>query len=337
MYLQNPEVEFNYLWGNPSSIGNRTDFSIKQSFYFPTAYGYLNQISSIKNEQSELEYRRQQKSVMLQARQVCLELIYTNALKAELSKRLVHAQSIARAYKARFDAGDANILEFNKSQLNLLNLSNQIELLEVERHAALAELTRLNGGVAIDFTGSDFQVLTIPADFETWYGQAEQGNPLLNWLKQEIEVSKKQVSLSKALSLPNIKTGYMSEKVVGQQFRGVSIGLSIPLWENKNTMKYAKANAIALESVVADNKIQFYNELKTLHSKAIVLQRNVSDYRSKLNSYNSSDLLKKALDKGEISLIEYSIELSFYYDSVNKMLEMEKELHKTWAELNQYM
>ena len=33
---KNPEAEFNYLWGNPSDIGNRTDFSIKQSFDFPT-------------------------------------------------------------------------------------------------------------------------------------------------------------------------------------------------------------------------------------------------------------------------------------------------------------
>ena len=46
--IQNPEVEFNYLWGNPSVIGNRTDFSVKQTFDFPTAYKYKNQISSKK-------------------------------------------------------------------------------------------------------------------------------------------------------------------------------------------------------------------------------------------------------------------------------------------------
>ena len=35
IYIQNPEVEFGYLWGNPSEMGNRTDFSISQSFDFP--------------------------------------------------------------------------------------------------------------------------------------------------------------------------------------------------------------------------------------------------------------------------------------------------------------
>src|SRR5690554_5758435 len=43
-YLQNPEVEYNYLWGNPTPVGNRTDFNVTQSFDFPTAYRYRNQI-----------------------------------------------------------------------------------------------------------------------------------------------------------------------------------------------------------------------------------------------------------------------------------------------------
>lgn len=337
IFLKNPEVEFNYLWGTPSAIGNRTDFSIKQSFDFPTAYGYKNQISDIKNEQTELEYRKQQKTVLLQARNICIDLIYTNALKSEYGKRLNHAQNIAKSYKLKFDAGDANVLEYNKAQLNLLNLSNKIELIEIDRTALLSELTRLNGGIAIELADSEIQSQIIPADFEQWYTQAEQSNPILNWLKQEIEISKKQVSLNKALALPKFQAGYMSETVVGQQFRGVSVGLSIPLWENKNTVKYAKANTIALEAVAADNKVQLYNQLKTLHSKAISLQSNVTEYRSKLQSFNSSDLLKKALDKGEISLIDYIMELSIYYENVNKMLELDRDMNKAVAELNCYL
>lgn len=337
IFLKNPEVEFNYLWGTPSAIGNRTDFSIKQSFDFPTAYGYKNQISDIKNEQTELEYRKQQKTVLLQARNICIDLIYTNALKSEYGKRLNHAQNIAKSYKLKFDAGDANVLEYNKAQLNLLNLSNKIELIEIDRTALLSELTRLNGGIAIELADSEIQSQIIPADFEQWYTQAEQSNPILNWLKQEIEISKKQVSLNKALSLPKVQAGYMSETVVGQQFRGISVGLSIPLWENKNTVKYAKANTIALEAVAADNKVQLYNQLKTLHSKAISLQNNVTDYHSKLQSFNSSDLLKKALDKGEISLIDYIMELSIYYENVNRMLELDKDMNKAVAELNCYL
>ena len=336
IYLQNPEIEFNYLWGN-DVVGNRTDFSAKQTFDFPTAYGYKNQISDIKNEQVALEFQKQGKELLFNARLVCYDLIYTNALTVELSKRISNAESIANSYKAKLDAGETNILEYNKAQLNLLNLRKEMESLTIERVAMLGELARLNGGIPIEFTRSEFPDTTIPSDFEQWYAQAEQNNPLLNWLKKEIELSQKQVSLNRAMSLPKIQAGYMSEKVVGEEFQGVSFGLSIPLWENKNKVKFAKANVLAAENLASDNKVQVYNRLMILHTKATGLQNNVSDYKSKLQTIDNSGLLIKALDKGEISLINYMLERSIYYESVKASLELERDMIKALAELNRYL
>ncbi len=335
-YLQSPEIEFNYLWGN-DVIGNRTDFSAMQLFDFPTAYSNKKAISNIKNDQVELEYQKQRKELLFNARIICYNLIYTNALKSELSKRLNHAQSIANAYKLKMEVGETNILEFNKAQLNLLNVGKEMESLTIEQEALQAELTRLNGGVLINFSENEFQAKVLPMDFEQWYVQAEQSNPILNWLKKEIEISQKQISLKKAMSLPKFQAGYMSESVVGQEFKGVSVGLSIPLWGNKNTVKYAKANDIALENAAADNKIQLYSHLKALHTKAISLQNSANDYKAKLVAFNNSELLKKAFDKGEITLINYILELSIYYESVNNLLKLERDMNKTIAGLNQYM
>ncbi|MDZ7878365.1 MAG: TolC family protein [Saprospiraceae bacterium] len=166
IYLQNPEIGFNYLWGNPSANGNRTDFNITQSFDFPTAYGFKNQISDLKNQQTELEYQKQLMAVQLKTSMVCFDLIYTNALISELSKRVEHSQSIAKSYKVKFENGETNILEYNKSQLNLLNVSKELESVGIERNALLAELIILNGGEAVDFTESVFQITAIPEDFD---------------------------------------------------------------------------------------------------------------------------------------------------------------------------
>jgi len=336
MYLQNPEVEFNYLWSDPKVIGNRTDVSISQSFDFPTAYLFKNQISNIKNEQIDLEYDKQLKALLLQARLVCNDLVYTNALMSELSKRLIHAQNIADSHKSKYDVGDTNILEYNKAQLNSLNISKELESIEIERNSLLSELTILNGGIAIDFTDRTFQSPIIPNDFEQWYVSVEQNNPILSWLMKEMEIGKKKEKLNRAMSLPKLQAGFMSEKIVGEQFQGVTIGLSIPLWENKNTVKYAKANMLALESMANDNRIQIYNRLRALHAKSIMLSENVNDYRFNLLLYDNSELVKKALDKGEITLVDYIIELSIYYKSVNNLLELELELNNALAELNQY-
>lgn len=337
IYLSNPEVEFAYLWGSPTVIGNQTNISIKQSFDFPTAYKFKNKISDIKNEQAELEYLKQQKDLFLQTKNICFDLIYSNALNAEFLKRLNHAESIANAYQKKLDIGEANILEYNKAQLNLLNLQKEMESLEIERTVFLSQLKGLNGGLSIDFTTAAFEQLELNPDFEQWYSTAEKSNPILNWLKQELALNQTQEQLIKAQALPKIQAGYMSEALSNEQFRGVVVGLTLPLWENKNKVKYAQVQTLALESIEADRKLQFYIHLNTLHTKVFSLQKNLEEYRSLLLAFDSSELLMKALDQGEISLIDYMLELSIYYESVNTLLEMERYLNKTYAELNQFI
>ncbi len=334
---QNPEVEFNYLWGNPSAIGNRTDFSIRQSFDFPSAYIYKSKIANLKNDQAELEYKKQRSEVLFQARLICLELTYRNALKLQFGKRLNNATRVANAYNSKFKVGESSILEFNKAQLTLLNINKMAESNLLERNALMADLATLNGGKAIVFYDSTFVEPTILADFEQFYAQAEQANPVLQWIKQEVTISQNQKQLSVALTLPKLNAGYMSEKVVGEQFQGVSLGMSIPLWENKNTIKQAKANALAMQSAEADIKLQFYNRMKSLHAKTVAMQRNVVDYRKNLSAFNNADLLQKALNQGEISLTEYIFELSLQYESIDNLLEMELNQQKAFAELNQYL
>ncbi len=333
LWPSNPEVEFNYLWGNPSAIGNRHDIAVSQSFDFPTAYIYRNQISELKNNQAGLEYERQRKDILHETRILLAGLIYNNALLAEYNMRVNHAERIAESYSKKLEAGEANILEFNRSQVYLLNMVKEAETIEIEREALLAELEKLNGGKPIAFSDSMFIQRQINSDFEHWYATAEQDNPVLKWVRQELAINHKQKQLQVAQSLPKFSAGYMSEKVVGEQFQGLTMGISIPLWENKNAVRYAKAKIAATEKIQTDAKLQFYNEMKTQYEKVAALQNSISGYESKLERYNSRDLLLKALDSGEISIGEYLIELALYYDSVDKLLEMKRSMNKAWFEL----
>ena len=74
-----------------------------------------------------------------------------------------------------------------------------------------------------------------------------------------------------------------------------------------------------------------------LHTKVTGLQNNVSDYKSKLQSFDNSELLEKALDKGEISLINYMLERAIYYESIKASLELERDMNKALAELKRYL
>ena len=235
-----------------------------------------------------------------------------------------------------FEIGETGIIDFNKAQVYLLNIIKDAESNEIGRNALLAELQSLNGGITVQFTDSVFPLQVTELDFEQWYIHAEQNNPVLQWLKQEISISQKNEKLNTAMGLPRFQAGYMSEDVVGQQFQGITVGLAIPLLENKNAVKYAKAKTIAVQSAETDTRLQFYNNLKALHTKAISLQNSLNDYRTNLQKFSNSDLLLKALDHGELSLAEYYYELSVFYESLNKLLVLEKTLNETVIELNRY-
>ena len=336
IYLENPEVEFGYLWGNGPDNEHRVDLSATQSFDFPTAYHYKRKVANEKNRQVDLKYQIEKKDILLEAQQICIQLIYQNALYVELEKRLRHAQQVVDAYQSRFDKGEVNVLDLNKAKFTLLNTQKEYNSSKTEKEYLLAELARLNGGNPVDFSFSTFEKIQPPLNFEQWYLVQKENNVLLRSLQQETKVSKESEKLQRSLNLPKFSAGYMSEKVASEHFQGVTVGVSIPLWENKNTVKQIKAQTQANLAAETDANLRFYNESKALYEKAIGLKKISDNYDATKMSDNTSDLLKKALDMGEISLIDYILELGIYYEVFNNMLETERDYQLTVAELMQW-
>lgn len=332
----NPEVEFGYLWGNPSMIGNRKDINVRQAFDFPTVYAQRSRLSDLQNNSAEYRYKSQRMELLLSAKALCIELVYYNALGKLYERQLKDAKRIADAYERMKQAGNAGQLEYNKAVLNYTNISNEVGLINTERERLLSELTRLNGGNPIRFDKDAYDSFVLPADFESWYASAEAENPALQYLKSQVEVSSRQVKLSQASALPKFSVGYMGEFVAGQKFQGVTVGMSIPLWENKNKVKQAKAAARASERVAEDAKMQYYNRLKNLYAKVVELQGNVRRYSSVFEQNSNDELLFKAYDNGEIPLLNYLLEIEYYFDAYDKQLQAERELALALAELNAY-
>ncbi|MDD4778677.1 MAG: TolC family protein [Fermentimonas sp.] len=334
IYLSNPEAEFGYLWGDPSAIGRRTDFSVTQSFDIPTLTGMKSKVANEKNNLVEWQYKAERMSILLEAKKYCLDLIYYNALMTEMELRLQHAETILAGYKERLDKGYANVIEYNKVQLNLSTVQGEILRIETERNTILSHLKRLNGGIDLAVDENSYRPIQLPPNFDDWYLQAEQKSPALAYIKQEVEVNKNLVSLNKAMRLPTFSAGYMTEKVVGESYRGFIVGVSIPLWENTNRIKQAKRAVIAAESRETDSKQQFYSNLFILYNRTLGLQATAQTFRKSLEVASNTTLLKKALDAGEISLLDYMIEIGLYYETINQALEAEREYQKAFAELS---
>ncbi len=333
VFLANPEVEFNYLWGAPSIVGERNDFSIKQEFDFPTAYKHRNRRANQLNENAELRYKSERINTLLNAKEIMAQLTHLNALEKLYVVRVGRAEQLLNSYKKSSNRGESNILEVNKSELNYNSVSTKLTQIRVEREGLLAQLKQLNGGVDINFGVSAFRHSALPDNFEQWYTEIEAKSPILQYVKGEILANESQIKAERAMTLPKLSAGYMSESVVGQDYRGVSVGVTIPLWENKNRVKRAKAELLVAKTIAEDTRLTFYNSLKSLFQNAKVLQRSVKTTAASLLSLGSDVLLKKALDAGEISLLTYLQEVNYYYDAEEELLNSQLELELILARL----
>ena len=334
--LYNPSVEYEFLKGTPIGEGNQTDFLVLQSFDFPTTYIKKKQVADLQIVQVDFHLTAYRQDILLKAKQYCIDFIYFNKKQAELKKRLQNAEKLYNDYQKKLDKGDASSLDVNKAKLQLLNLQNDFRLNTSHIYQLNQKLTELNGGTTITFTDTVYSLIPSIPDFQTLESTIEANDPVLKSFQQQKEIRLKQVQLSKALTLPKMESGYRSQAILGQKYQGVHFGITIPMWENKNTVKLQKAEVLFSKLQVEQHKNQHYHEIQQLYEKYQNLKTTLEEYQQLITILNNTELLDKALKLGEISSIQYFMEISYFYNSYDKYLQLEKEYHQVIAELYKY-
>lgn len=332
-YLEDPEVEFSYSWGSPADIGTRQDISVTQSFDIPTILGKKRKVAEMKNEMAEWQYRADRMNILLEARLLLIDMVYYNKMLLELAKRKTSAQAIMDAQKLRLDKGDGNILEYNNARMMFSTVEVETEQMETERNAVHRQLVRLNGGSDVTVDLYEFEPISLPLDFSEWFERKAETIPALAYMASSTALSKKELSVAKAMRFPAVSIGYVRENTLGQYYHGVSVGMSIPLWNRKNTVRQAKVAAEAAQYRQDNAVSQYRGQLEVLYNRTSGLRKTVEEYRLMLRETSSEALLAKALDAGEMSVIEYSVQMGAYYELADKALAAERECQKAFAEL----
>ncbi len=336
-FLANPSVEWEQMWGNRNNPGSEYTLTVKQSLDFPTTYSNKNKLANLKANTIVFQSAAYRQQLLLNAKQTCIEIIYLRKQKSLLDERLANAETMFALYKKRFESGDANQLELNKIQLELLNAQNQSRLNKAALTAAEEQLRNLNGGKPITFDATDYPAGEELINFDQLQAAFMDADPNLKSLTGNQEIANREVKLSRSLTLPKFDVGYKrnaaSDHVASN---GFMVGVSIPLFENKNTVKKAKAQAEFATASLEDNRLNLKTNLQQLYQQAEALQISRADYAKVLEQQRNIELLNKALNAGQLSVIDYFTELSTIYDSHQSYLDVEKEYHSILAQLYQY-
>jgi len=335
--LYDPTVNFDYMKGSPVTAGNQVDFTVTQSFDFPTVYANKKQLYETQIGQGNYQIQIMRQNILLETHLVCIELIYLNKLNSILVQRIQHAQKNYDDYAKKLEKGDGNIIEFNKSKINLFNLQNELRLNKGEINGWMQKLTELNGGNYIEFRDTLYPFQEELIGFEELEQLSEITDPYLKNLEQQSLIANQQIDLNKSLWLPKWETGYHYQAILGQQFNGVHVGLTIPLWQNKYTVAQSEAESVFTQTQIDEHRTSHYYEIKFLYENYMSLKLSYHDYLELISSLSSVEMLEKAMKSGQITVIEFFMELSSYYVTYDNLLKIEKEYFGVVAKLNKYL
>jgi len=326
-----PEFELGYLFGDPNQIGNKVNIMVKQQVDFPTAYAHRSKLKEIRRSRAELEYLQVRQEILSESRQLWIRQIHLNQLSRLLGQRLQQAETIKSDMSEMMNAGEVGLLEYNQANLMVASVESEYEELQTElenNHLAMLEMT---GGQEMEVRDTLFPESVLIME-DSLLADYRMG-PGAQLYQQNRYEKEREKSLARSEHLPKISAGYFSEAIPTEAFRGFTIGVSVPLWENAKTVKTAQSALIQSEAKL---DLYLYEQERMIQQKLNKLRnlhRRVEKLEEALGSTNSLNLLTSSMESGEISLSEYFYNSDFYFRNQQLLLRYKMELLALEADL----
>lgn len=330
---ENPEVEFGYLPGNVGDMGTMTTMRVSQKIEFPTVYSQKNKLSKLYQNQYDQEFLAQRAAILGQASALYIQR--TAILKSQklYAERLANAQKLLQAFEQKLASGDANLLEVNKLKLELSQAKKEESLAAALRNKVDQQLALFNAGQPIAPASDQFPVFPETGTDE-WLKLYREKDPELRLFAEDVNVAFREIKLEQHKNMPEISFSYGYEKTPEVRYAGPGASLTIPLWQNKNKVKLARSNWEFSQARLEEETLARETEIREKADQLLILKTSMDEMRNTLAGTNSPELLAKAMNAGEISVISYLNEIQFYYQIREELLDLEQNYYLLLADLN---
>lgn len=330
--LRNPEISYARLWDSKTNETN-SEMVVSQSFDFPTLYLFRTKLNKLKSKSIEHTMNALRQDVLLKAKKICIDIIIIHQQNKLLKEQLSNIESLNKAYQKRLDSGDANIIELNKIKVELLNIKTKYRLNTIELSKKEKELSKLNGDQPIQLMNYELPMLPSLEEYDISKNKYFAKEARIIASQQNSIVARKEIGISKQGWLPNINMGYRRNTEGKNYLNGFVVGLSIPLFANHNKVKIAKANFGYKKMEEENLRLEAETTFNNLFDEAKELKSAINNYQTSLASLTDISILKKALNSGELSIIEYFIEQNSIYQCQENYLNLINQYHKIFADL----
>ncbi|MBL7972790.1 MAG: TolC family protein, partial [Prolixibacteraceae bacterium] len=159
-------------------------------------------------------------------------------------------------------------------------------------------------------------------------------DPELRLFAEDVNIAFREIKLEQHKNMPEISFSYGYEKTPEVRYAGPGASLTIPLWQNKNKVKLARSNWEFSQARLEEETLARETEIREKADQLLILKTSMNEMRNTLAGTNSPELLAKAMNAGEISVISYLNEIQFYYQIREELLDLEQNYYLLLADLN---
>lgn len=336
--LSDPTAEMEYLFGN-KGLGDKWGFGISQSFDWPGTYSARGNAN--KSRINALSYVGEMKrlEILLKAKQICIDIINVNKLIAAQKEIYDNVKSLYDQYTKGFNHGEISILDINKLKLELLSSNQKLDEYNSQKNVLIESLRGVNGNAEINAetlaTLNTYPVSNLES-LSYYTEKINKYDPEANFYINTTEANKKDVITSKMGWAPGFTVGYKYSNELGEKFNGFTVGISIPLFSNRNKVNATKAKYIADTYSQQNVIISKQTQANAQYSQLLSLSMQIDAYKVVLNDNQNINVLNKALSGGQITLLNYLMEVRYFLDAQNTLLGIEYSFNQILADLDRY-
>lgn len=330
--LEDPSVSYSRKFGEQDGVSPEIEFEVTQGIDFPTLYAQRRQYGKLQGRALDLQQAVLRRDILLRAKELCLDLIRLNQLKALYGQRLKNAEELNALFDERFEKGDVNILEVNKVKMELMNLRATVAENDAAYRTALQNLLAMNGNMPLEFDETVYPLVPELRSLEQVRDEVMGADYALKQAQAGSEAARKLVKVNRHGWLPKFEVGYGREGGSDAMLNGFVVGVSVPIFSNRGKVKAARARQAGAELAQEQVAQQVEADIQSLFNEATRLRASMQAYDTGLMDKTLSTL-KQAVEAGQLSVLDYYSEAETVYASQEKLVDLENRYQKVVAQL----
>ena len=330
--LEDPTIEYSSFYSGGVSGQAGSELVVSQGFDFPTLYSARHRKNELSREALAGSLDNERRRILLDAENLCIDIVMYRQIGELLDMQSGIAADLLALYQSRLETGDASALEVNKIKMELMSVATSVAANNAALDAASRSLTALNGGHPIVFEADFFPVTENIGDTETFVSEYLAADASIIAAEKNAEAAQKEISINKQGWIPKLEIGYRRNTAIRDAEHGFLVGCSIPLFSNHKKVSMAKAQATSARSFLNYAKLNAEAEIRSILNEIRQTEAAVAAYNEPLMR-ETLELLRQAVEGGEISLIDYFVEASGIYSNLTSCITLEASCRKLYAGL----